>query len=173
MTAKESNLPKINDQTGSIKKLTDFSIDAILKSESEKIDNQVGPSEELDSRFAWLKCSRYKPPKLPRKKEIYKRRHLGRSARIPFSSHQVAALEEKFRLTQYLSSYEVTELGHLLGISEIRVKIWFQNRRARQRRERQTTIRQMVSSQMNINFYEESLPKLYHPFNGVSCNRLL
>ncbi|KAL3309807.1 hypothetical protein Ciccas_011641 [Cichlidogyrus casuarinus] len=59
----------------------------------------------------------------------------GRSPRVPFSRHQVMVLECKFRQTHYLSSLEVTELANQLHLTETRVKIWFQNRRARERRE--------------------------------------
>ncbi|VDK21288.1 unnamed protein product [Taenia asiatica] len=60
---------------------------------------------------------------------------IGRSPRVPFTRNQVEGLEAKFRLTNYLSSREVTMLANQLQVTEARVKIWFQNRRARQRRE--------------------------------------
>ncbi|CDI97245.1 homeobox [Echinococcus multilocularis] len=60
---------------------------------------------------------------------------IGRSPRVPFTRSQVEGLEAKFRLTNYLSSREVTVLANQLQVTETRVKIWFQNRRARQRRE--------------------------------------
>ncbi|XP_078590040.1 uncharacterized protein LOC144870171 [Branchiostoma floridae x Branchiostoma japonicum] len=90
-------------------------------------------------RFSWLQCTRYKPPKLPRakRKDGSKKRKLGRNPRVPFSAHQVATLESKFRRTHYLSSVDVSELSVALNLSENRVKIWFQNRRARERRERE------------------------------------
>ncbi|KAL7060062.1 hypothetical protein AAHC03_09661 [Spirometra sp. Aus1] len=59
----------------------------------------------------------------------------GRSPRVPFTRAQVEGLEAKFKITNYLSSREVTNLAASLNVTETRVKIWFQNRRARQRRE--------------------------------------
>ncbi|VDL88845.1 unnamed protein product [Schistocephalus solidus] len=60
---------------------------------------------------------------------------VGRSPRVPFTRAQIEGLEAKFKVTNYLSSREVTNLAASLNVTETRVKIWFQNRRARQRRE--------------------------------------
>ncbi|ELT94141.1 hypothetical protein CAPTEDRAFT_70959, partial [Capitella teleta] len=57
-----------------------------------------------------------------------------RNPRVPFTQHQVVMLEQKFRHTHYLSSVDVAELSAKLNLTETRVKIWFQNRRARERR---------------------------------------
>ncbi|XP_076314784.1 homeobox protein MSX-2-like [Tachypleus tridentatus] len=133
-------------------KKKDFSIESILSGDNAK--QSFTPSEvtfrtkdlkesvpfedinePLSQRFAWLQCSRYKPPKLTRRRDPAKRRQLGRSPRIPFTTAQVSILEHKFQRTHYLSGLEVTELSQILGLTETRVKIWFQNRRARERRE--------------------------------------
>ncbi|XP_067413443.1 homeobox protein MSX-2-like [Emydura macquarii macquarii] len=58
-----------------------------------------------------------------------------RSPRVPFSAAQIGVLEGSYRQTRYLSSGQVGELAALLGLSETQVKIWFQNRRARERRD--------------------------------------
>ncbi|EDO49538.1 predicted protein, partial [Nematostella vectensis] len=63
------------------------------------------------------------------------RKHkLDRNPRIPFSASQLAALEAKFLDTHYLSSVEVRDLSSSLSVTEHRVKIWFQNRRAREKK---------------------------------------
>ncbi|CAH1365314.1 unnamed protein product, partial [Tenebrio molitor] len=100
--------------------------------------------------YSWLQCTRYCPPKLPsgvllcvgtQKRDGPQKRQLGRHPRIPFTSRQLSILEEKFRQSQYLSSEEVITLSRQLQLADVRVKIWFQNRRARERREKllQTT----------------------------------
>ncbi|XP_044747354.1 homeobox protein H17-like [Coccinella septempunctata] len=61
---------------------------------------------------------------------------MGRHPRIPFTSQQLNILEEKFQKTPYLTGDEVMELAKRLELADIRVKIWFQNRRARDRREK-------------------------------------
>lgn len=45
-------------------------------------------------------------------------------------------MEQKFKETPYLSTEEVNKLSKKLQLADIRVKIWFQNRRARERREK-------------------------------------
>ncbi|KAJ7373199.1 hypothetical protein OS493_014347 [Desmophyllum pertusum] len=94
--------------------------------------------ETLFTRLPWLAYTRYCPPKIPRSKPRKgSRRHkLDRNPRIPFSSSQLAALEAKFIQTQYLSGSEVRDLSSTLRVTEHRVKIWFQNRRAREKKTR-------------------------------------
>ena len=55
----------------------------------------------------------------------------GRRTRTAFSYDQLAALESKFRLTRYLSVCERLSLALALGLTETQVKIWFQNRRTK------------------------------------------
>ncbi|XP_078717310.1 uncharacterized protein LOC144934922 [Lampetra fluviatilis] len=58
-----------------------------------------------------------------------------RRARTAFSSAQLAELESSFRRRRYLSVAERGELGRQLGMSDLQVKTWFQNRRMKQKRE--------------------------------------
>ncbi|XP_017781364.1 PREDICTED: homeobox protein MSX-2-like [Nicrophorus vespilloides] len=123
------------------RKVSDFSIDHILHkagtSSQEYGTFDCGKPTVLQP-FPWLQCTRYCPPKVPRKREGGpQKRQLGRHPRIPFTTHQLSLLEERFRQSPYLSSEEVTRLSTILKLADIRVKIWFQNRRARERRERQ------------------------------------
>ncbi|XP_046401545.1 homeobox protein MSX-1 [Ischnura elegans] len=135
---------------GAIKRPSDFSIEHILKKAGRSCaireeGNPVPGEEErakqhpeVSTRFEWLQCTRYHPPKLPRSPRAPEgRRKLGRNPRIPFSSGQVSALESRFRRGHYLSSADVHALANALQLSEARVKIWFQNRRARERRDRE------------------------------------
>ncbi|XP_071962941.1 uncharacterized protein [Antedon mediterranea] len=111
-----------------------------IKKTKVKDEPEIGHQEDDPmARFSWLQCTRYKPPRLPRaKRKEVKKRKVGRNPRVPFSPNQVATLEQKFRLTHYLSSVDVTELSASLNLSDNRVKIWFQNRRARERRDKET-----------------------------------
>ncbi|XP_069119211.1 uncharacterized protein [Argopecten irradians] len=117
--------------------------DIVEDSKDETSHIEDPQSSDSSKQFPWLQCTRYKPPKLPRmqKKEVSKKRKLGRNPRVPFTQHQVAALEQKFRQTHYLSSMDVAELSTALTLTETRVKIWFQNRRARERRDREANQR--------------------------------
>ncbi|XP_057381845.1 homeobox protein XHOX-7.1-like [Daphnia carinata] len=129
----------------------DFSIEAILSSRTSPASAIVVTSSEIfssqsktnsindhgDPHFSWVYCTRYRPPKLPRAKREINLRNRYRNPRIPFSTIEVSTLERKFLQTPYLGSNEVNELAAALNMSPKRVKIWFQNRRARERRERE------------------------------------
>ncbi|XP_063922050.1 homeobox protein ceh-1 [Zophobas morio] len=99
---------------------SDFSIEHILNragnscssSDTNLIVSESSTSASLSlDAYTWLNCTRYCPPKIP-------------------------LLEEKFQQSPYLSSEEVILLARRLQLADIRVKIWFQNRRARERREK-------------------------------------
>ncbi|ENN70661.1 hypothetical protein YQE_12606, partial [Dendroctonus ponderosae] len=114
----------------------------------DHILNRAGTSENSKTcddtsgvKFRWLQCSRYCPPRVPRvQKNNVQKRQLGRHPRIPFTSYQLSLLEQKFNESPYLSSEEVIVMSKKLQLADIRVKIWFQNRRARERRERNGVI---------------------------------
>lgn len=68
-----------------------------------------------------------------RKLKNCKRRSSG-SPRVPFSTSQLMTLEQKYTENHYLSGSQVTELANSLNLPHQRIKIWFQNRRAREKR---------------------------------------
>lgn len=63
------------------------------------------------------------------------KRQPGRYPRIPFTIQQIAILEDKFEQNPYLGSQEAVDLSRKLQLGVVKIKIWFQNRRARKRRE--------------------------------------
>ncbi|NWI90122.1 NKX26 protein, partial [Pitta sordida] len=60
-----------------------------------------------------------------------------RRARVLFSQAQVLQLEQRFRRQKYLSAPEREQLARLLQLTSTQVKIWFQNRRYKCKRQRQ------------------------------------
>lgn len=54
-----------------------------------------------------------------------------RRARTAFTYEQISALELKFKSTRYLSVFERSNLANSLKLTETQVKIWFQNRRTK------------------------------------------
>lgn len=59
-----------------------------------------------------------------------------RLPRIPFTTHQLSELEKAYKTATYLSTEDANILAKKLDLTGVRVKIWFQNRRARDRREK-------------------------------------
>uniref|UniRef100_A0A8C3E196 Uncharacterized protein n=1 Tax=Corvus moneduloides TaxID=1196302 RepID=A0A8C3E196_CORMO len=70
------------------------------------------------------------PGSLPRQRQR-------RKPRVLFSQAQVLELERRFQRQKYLSGPEREQLARLLQLSPTQVKIWFQNRRYKSKRQRQ------------------------------------
>lgn len=74
-----------------------------------------------------------KDPNSKKKKNDSKSQSAGkpRRARTAFTYEQLVALENKFKTTRYLSVCERLNLALSLSLTETQVKIWFQNRRTK------------------------------------------
>ncbi|CAF3592089.1 unnamed protein product [Rotaria sordida] len=83
----------------------------------------------IDSNLVDDKSSHYdNPPKLTIKgKKI-------RKPRTIYSSMQLQVLNKRFQRTQYLALPERAELAASLGLTQTQVKIWFQNKRSKQKK---------------------------------------
>ncbi|XP_019637589.1 PREDICTED: ventral anterior homeobox 2b-like [Branchiostoma belcheri] len=57
-------------------------------------------------------------------------------ARTAFTADQLKDLERAFRDSQYVVGQDRTELARQLGLTETQVKVWFQNRRTKYKREK-------------------------------------
>lgn len=68
----------------------------------------------------------------------------GRLPRIPFTNHQLYQLEQAYKSATYLSTEDANKLANRLDLTGIRVKIWFQNRRARERRENKESLKNNI-----------------------------
>ncbi|XP_043286185.1 zinc finger CCCH domain-containing protein 18 [Venturia canescens] len=54
-----------------------------------------------------------------------------KKARTTFTGRQIFALEKQFEKKKYLSSSERVDMAKMLNVTETQVKIWFQNRRTK------------------------------------------
>lgn len=62
-----------------------------------------------------------------------------KKTRTVFTKPQVMHLESVFRLRKYLTCFERSQLATSMNLSETQIKIWFQNRRNKFKREHQTS----------------------------------
>lgn len=65
-----------------------------------------------------------------------------RRARMKYHGWQKELLEAYFQMDNYLSETARSQLATTLGITECQVKVWFQNRRIKQRKQRQKILSQ-------------------------------
>lgn len=141
MSSSKSSSPVVEKHQQPTTNLS-FSIDRILSDETKTIKTPACPNAlALNAPpFEWLYYTRYQPPRLPRaQSNAPVKRTPGRLPRVPFSPQQLNALETAYKRSMYLSAEEANQLARRLDLSSIRVKIWFQNRRARDRREKRSS----------------------------------
>ncbi|XP_004592816.2 homeobox protein CDX-4 [Ochotona princeps] len=82
------------------------------------------PNRSRHSPYAWMRKTVQVTGKT-RTKEKY---------RVVYTDHQRLELEKEFHCNRYITIRRKSELAVNLGLSERQVKIWFQNRRAKERK---------------------------------------
>uniref|UniRef100_A0A673N4Q8 H6 family homeobox 3b n=1 Tax=Sinocyclocheilus rhinocerous TaxID=307959 RepID=A0A673N4Q8_9TELE len=93
-----------------------------------------------------------------------------KKTRTVFSRAQVFQLESTFELKRYLSSSERAGLAAALQLSETQVKIWFQNRRNKWKRQ--------ISAELEAASHGHAqrtvrVPVLYHEHAGLAFTHAL
>ncbi|XP_008928009.2 homeobox protein CDX-4 [Manacus vitellinus] len=84
------------------------------------------PSSHRHSSYEWMrKTVQANTTGKTRTKEKY---------RVVYTDHQRLELEKEFHCNRYITIRRKSELAANLGLSERQVKIWFQNRRAKERK---------------------------------------
>ena len=69
-----------------------------------------------------------------RNRKPVNRRKVSGSPRVPFSTEQLLQLEKSYEDTHYVTAAKVSQLSAMLKLPGNRIKIWFQNRRAREKK---------------------------------------
>ncbi|XP_046741060.1 uncharacterized protein LOC124408269 [Diprion similis] len=71
----------------------------------------------------WLHCTRYRPPRLPKKSMAGKtsKRRPGKHPRIPFTAFQLQILEDRYSKGAYLARRDVLQLSTVLRLPQSRV----------------------------------------------------
>ncbi|CAB0036032.1 unnamed protein product [Trichogramma brassicae] len=109
---------------------TTFTIESILNRDCEKKrENSVGSCS--DGHFSAPKPSgrRTRKPGIDRK------------PRQAYSVKQLDRLEAEFKIDKYLSVSKRLELSKCLGLTEVQIKTWFQNRRTKWKKQLTTRLK--------------------------------
>lgn len=98
-----------------------------------------------------------------------------RKQRTVFESAQLKTLEDTFAVNAYPSSEEYETLSDTTSIDESRLRIWFQNRRARFRKHAQQAVRPSIASlpAMPFRYQNYAMPSANPRFNKFSHPHLM
>ncbi|XP_051945425.1 NK1 transcription factor-related protein 2-like [Xyrauchen texanus] len=91
-----------------------------------------------------------------------------RRARTAFTYEQLLALENKFHATRYLSVCERLNLALSLSLTETQVKIWFQNRRTKWKKQNpgaDSSLQPSTNALPSTSPTCGSTPAFHHPFS--------
>uniref|UniRef100_H2LSZ2 Homeobox protein Nkx-2.5 n=1 Tax=Oryzias latipes TaxID=8090 RepID=H2LSZ2_ORYLA len=112
-------------------------MDMEMDKKSNEFEDERG-KDDFGVRVELLEDSKPEDPDRPKPRRR-------RKPRVLFSQAQVYELERRFKQQRYLSAPERDHLASVLKLTPTQVKIWFQNRRYKCKRQRQDQSLEMVS----------------------------
>lgn len=88
--------------------------------------------------------------------------------RTAFSPGQLLRLEEIFEKNRYVVGCERKQLARDLNLSETQIKVWFQNRRTKHKREKHIGVSGQTMSSGGMSYQLEEQPKKSSSVRGLS-----
>ncbi|KAH7731257.1 Homeobox protein Hox-A1a [Aphelenchoides avenae] len=84
-------------------------------------------------QYKWMQVKRATPKQTPRRKML-EVDPSGNQNRTNFTYHQLTELEKDYHTNKYLTKNRRSEIAQALQLNETQVKIWFQNRRMKDKK---------------------------------------